>query len=78
LFLAKSYYKKENYKKAEQWALEANKMDGTLEESFLIFVKAKIKLGQINEAKSLLNQYLKHSESKDTRVLLNKIQNNKF
>jgi len=78
LFLAKSYYKKENYKKAEQWAFEANKMDGTLEESFLIFVKAKIKLGQINEAKSLLNQYLNHSESKDVRGLLNKIENNEL
>jgi len=78
LFLAKSYYKKENYKKAEQWAFEANKLDGTLEESFLIFVKSKIKLGYLNEAKSLLNQYLKQNESTDFKELLNKIENNKF
>jgi len=78
LFLAKSYYKKESYKKAEHWALEANKLDSSLEESFLIFVKSKLKLGKVNEVKSILNQYLKHSESKDARDLLNKIENNKF
>ena len=78
LFLAKSYYKKGNYKKAEQWAFETNQLDSTLEESFLIFVKSKIKLGQKNEVISILNQYLKHNNSKDARVLLEEIKNEKF
>jgi len=78
LFLAKSYYKKGNYKKAEQWAFETNQLDSTLEESFLIFVKSKMKLGQKNEVISILNQYLKHNNSKDARVLLEKMKNEKF
>ena len=78
LFLAKSYYKKGNYKKAEQWAFETNQLDSTLEESFLIFVKSKMKLGQKNEVISILNQYLKHNNSKDARVLLEKIKNEQF
>jgi len=75
LFLAKSYYKRGDYNKAEQWAFEANQIDDTLEESFLIFVKSKLKLGQKNEATSILNQYLKHVNSKDARDLLEKIKN---
>jgi len=78
LFLAKSYYKKGNYKKAAQWAYETNKLDSGLEESFLIFVKSKMKLGQKNEVLSILNQYLKHNNSKDARVLLNQIENHQF
>jgi len=78
LFLAKSYYKKGNYSKAEQWAFEANKLDANLEDSFLVFVKSKMKLGQKNEVISILNQYLKHNNSENVRALLNKIENNKF
>jgi len=78
LFLAKSYYKKGNYEKAEQWAFETNKLDSTLEESFLIFVKAKMKLGHRNEVLAILNQYLKQNNSKDVRVLLDQIKSNKF
>ena len=78
LFLAKSYYKKENYKKAAHWAFEANKLDATLEDSVLIFVKSKIKLGNKNEALAILNQYVKNNDSKDARVLLEKIKNNSF
>jgi len=78
LFLAKSYYKRANYKKAIHWAYETNKLDGKLEESFLIFVKSKMKLGQKNEAVSILNQYLRHSNSNNARALLTQIINNKF
>ena len=78
LFLAKSYYKKGNYEKAQQWAFEANKLDPAMEESFLIFVKSKIKLGQKNEAISILNQYLKSNNSKDASILLEQIKNEQF
>ena len=78
LFLAKSYYKKGNYKKAEQWAFEANKLDSTLEESFFIFIKSKMKLGEKSEVLSILNQYLERHDSNNVRVLLNQIKNNEF
>jgi tetratricopeptide (TPR) repeat protein len=78
LFLARSYYKKGNYKKAEHWALETNKVDPNMEESILIFVKSKIKLGRKNEAISILKSYLKRSNSQEAINLLHHIENNKI
>lgn len=78
LFLAKSYYKKENFIKSEYWAYETNKLDSSLEESFFIFVKSKMKLGQKNEAISILNAYFKRTGSNKARVLLKQFKNNKF
>lgn len=78
LFLARSYYKKGNYKKSEHWALETNKIDSNIEESMLIFVKSKVKLGKRNEAISILKSYLKKSNSQEARNLLYRIENNKI
>ncbi|UPT76919.1 CDC27 family protein [Sulfurovum sp. XGS-02] len=78
LFLAKSYYKNGNYQKAEYWALETNKLDESKEESLLIFVKSKVKLGRKNEALSILNAYLKQSDSREAKKLLYRIENDKL
>lgn len=78
LFLARSYYKKGKYKKSEYWALETNKVDSNVEESILIFVKSKMKLGKKNEAISILRSYLKKSNSQEARNLLYRIENNKI
>ena len=78
LFLARSYYKKGNYKKSEYWALQTNKIDSNIEESILIFVKSKTKLGRKNEAISILKSYLKKSKSQEARNLLYRIENNKI
>jgi len=78
LFLARSYYKKGNYKKSEYWALQTNKIDPDIEESILIFVKSKIKLGRKNEAISILRSYLKKSNSQEAVKLLHSIENNKI
>ena len=75
LFLAKSYYKRSNYEKAAYWALEVNKLDQNLEESVLIFVESKVRLGQKNEAILLLKNYLKKSHSEAGNILLGKIEN---
>lgn len=75
LFLAKSYYKKGLYKKAEYWALETNKIDENIEESVLIFVKAKAKLGHKNEAVSILTNYISKTPSQEARNLLFRIKN---
>ncbi len=75
LFLAKSYFKRGNYKKAEFWAYEVNKLDSSIEESFLIFVKSKIKLGQLNEAKAILHSYLKYKDSKEAKIILESLEN---
>ena len=78
LFLAKSYYKKNNYKKAEHWAYEVNKLDDNMEESLLIFVQSKVKLGQVNKGISILEKYIKKSKSEEAKKLLYKIENNKL
>ncbi|TET87842.1 MAG: hypothetical protein E3J96_04545 [Sulfurovum sp.] len=74
LFLAESYYRKGNYKKAEYWALQTNKVNGNIEESWLIFVKSKVKLGRKNEAIRILTAYIKKSNSVEAKSLLHKIK----
>lgn len=78
LFLARSYYKKGDYKKAEYWALETNKIDENSEESLFIFVKSKVKLGRRNEAVTILTDYIKMTNSQEAKKLLYMIQNNKL
>jgi len=78
LFLAKSYYKKAFYKKSKYWALEANKIDDNLEESLLIFVKSKVKLGKRDESISLLKKYIEKTNSEDASTLLDIIENHKL
>jgi tetratricopeptide (TPR) repeat protein len=74
LFLAKSYYERGNFKKAEYWALQTNKVNENIEESWLIFAKAKAKRGQRNEAIRILNAYIKRTHSVEAKVLLEKIK----
>ncbi len=75
LFLAKSYFRKGNYKKAEYWALQTNKVNKYIDESWLIFAKAKVKLGRKNEAIRLLTDYVKMSDSSEAKNLLLKLKN---
>ena len=78
LFLARSYYKKGDYKKSEYWALETNKLDVESEESLFIFVKSKVKLGRRNEAITILTDYIKMTDSQEGKKLLYEIENNKI
>lgn len=78
LFLARSYYKKGDYKKSEYWALETNKLDEESEESLFIFVKSKVKLGRRNEAITILTDYIKMTDSQEGKKLLYEIENNKI
>jgi len=76
LFLAKSYFRKGNYKKSEYWALQTNKVSSNIEESWIIFAKSKVKLGRKNEAIQILNNYVKRSKSRSARNLLYKLKKN--
>lgn len=78
LFLAKSYYSQRNYQKAEYWALQTNKVNENIEESWLIFAKSKVKLGRKNEAIHILTNYIKKSNSTEAQNLLNKIKEGTF
>lgn len=74
LLLAGGFYEKKDYKQAELWALKANKMDAKLEESWLLFAKAKAKLGRSQEAIQILVSYYKKSDSSKARLLIEKIK----
>jgi len=74
LFLAKAYYLRGEYKKAEYWALQTNKINDNIEESWLIFIKSKIKTGHKNEAIRILNTYIQKTNSREAKVLLQKIR----
>ena len=78
LFLARTYYNMGKYKKAEYWALQTNNVNSTIEESILIFAKAKVKLGHKNEAIRILSKYIKGSDSAEAKALLKQIKKGKL
>jgi len=77
LFLAKYYYDKMDYSKAEKWALETNKLDNSIEESWLIFAKAKAKQGKRVESLEVLKAFNDQSESAEAKILMDKIRRGK-
>jgi len=77
LFLAKYYYDKMEYAKAEKWALETNKLDSSIEESWLIFAKSLAKQGKRIESLKVLRAFLKQKSSADARTLMDKIRRGK-
>ncbi|HEO98298.1 MAG TPA: hypothetical protein ENO02_03250, partial [Epsilonproteobacteria bacterium] len=74
LFLAKSYFNRGEYKKAEYWALQTNKVDSNIEESWLLFAHAKAKLGQKQDAIKVLNSYIAKTNSIEAKRLLEQIK----
>jgi len=76
LFLAKTYFRKGNYKKSEYWALQTNKIDSTIDASWIIFVKSKLKIGHKNEAISILKKYIKRTGSEQAIRVLYTIEKN--
>lgn len=78
LLLAKTYYKEGQYQDAEQWALTANKLNNALEESWLIFAKAKVKLDKREEAIKVLASYFKRSNSIEAKRLIGQIKTGKL
>ncbi len=74
LFLARNYYKDKKYTKAAYWALQTNKLNGEIEESWLIFAHAKAKTGHKNEAIRVLSEYVNRSNSLEARKLLQKLK----
>ena len=74
LYLAKYYYKKGDYAKAENWAIATNNIDGDIEESWLIFAKARAKLGKRVDAIKVLQTYYDETKSKKAKQLLDKLR----
>jgi len=74
LEIAKYYYKKGNYKKAENWAVNTNNIDGDIEDSWLIFAKARAKQGFRTDAIKVLQSYYDETNSKKAKDLLIKLR----
>ena len=74
LYLAKYYYKKGDYAKAESWAITTNNIDGDIEESWLIFAKARAKQGRRVDAIKVLQTYYDETKSKKAKELLDKLR----
>jgi len=74
LFLARSYFNRGEFKKAEYWALQTNKVDNSIEESWLLFAHAKAKLGQKQDAIKVLKSYIAKTNSIEAKRLLEQIK----
>jgi len=77
LFLAKYYYDKMEYAKAEKWALETNKLDNAIEESWLIFAKAQAKQGKRIESLKVLKAFFDQGGSSKAKILMDRIRRGK-
>ncbi|WP_457597202.1 CDC27 family protein [Hydrogenimonas sp.] len=73
-YIANSYYKKGAYKETIRWAIMANSLDPASEESWLLFAKAKTKLGQREDAISALKIYLNQYPSKRVKAYLQSLE----
>jgi tetratricopeptide (TPR) repeat protein len=77
MFLAKYYYAKGSYKKAENWAMQANSIDSSKEESWIIFAKSKAKQGRRADALRVLQAYFDRTGSMRVKNLIDKIRRGK-
>jgi len=77
MYLAKYYYGKRKYKKAEYWAMQANAIDSTQEESWIIFGKAIAKRGHRADALRVLQAYYDRSGSIRVKELIDRIRKGK-
>jgi hypothetical protein len=78
LLLAKAFYREKNYKESEKWALEANKLDSHLDESWILFAQAKAKMGKKNEAIKVLAMYYKENRLPKIKAMIEKIKTGKL
>ncbi|RUM67614.1 MAG: hypothetical protein DSZ06_00800 [Sulfurospirillum sp.] len=74
LQVATKYFQKKDYKKALKWALIANEIDSTNDNSWILFAKSKVKLGQKDDAISALKAYLKEHHSINVKKVLDDIR----
>jgi hypothetical protein len=74
LEIAKYYYKIKDYKQAENWAVNTNNLDGDIEESWLIFAKARAKQGFRTDAIKVLQTFYDETNSQKAKVLLDKLR----
>lgn len=78
LFIAKRYYELAQYQKSYNYALMTNEINKDIDESWIIFSKSLVKLGQHELAIVTLKSYLKSNKSTQAEILLRKIESGNF
>ncbi|MDF1881889.1 hypothetical protein JHD50_11375 [Sulfurimonas sp. MAG313] len=78
LFIAKRYYKLGRYQKSYNYALMTNEINKNIDESWILFSKSLVKLGQHELAMLTLKSYLKSNKSTQAKILLRKIESGSF
>ena len=73
-YIAQSFYKKGNYKETIRWSIIANNLEPGNETSWLLFAKAKVALGQKEDAINALRIYLNQYSSKKIHSYLQTIE----
>jgi len=78
LFLARKYYELGDYKAASKYALITNQLDKKIDESWIIFSKALVKMHHKEKAINILQRYIQSSQSTNAVILLENIQSGRF
>lgn len=78
LFLAKRYYELGNYEEASKYALITNRLNKDIDDSWLIFSKALVKMHHKDKAINILRKYIQSSHSTNAAVLLHDIESGEF
>ena len=73
-YIAQSFYKKGKYKEAVKWSVMANSLDPSGEETWLVFARAKVQLGQKEDAIKALKVYLNQYNSRNVKSFLNSLE----
>ena len=74
LKIARKCYQDKRYSDTIKWALSANNLDSSIEESWIMFAKAKYMLKQKDDALRALEEYNKNKNKPEINELINKIK----
>lgn len=78
LFVSRYHYDHGNYASAYNYALKTNEINPNMEDSWIIFAKSQVKLGQTDMAKKTLQLYTSRSNSDKAKELLNAVEQGTF
>ncbi|WP_353662486.1 hypothetical protein [Hydrogenimonas sp. SS33] len=73
-YIAQSFFNKKNYREAIRWSIIANSLEPSNENSWLLYAKAKVKLGQRGEAVRALKIYLNQYPSRKVKAYLETLE----
>ncbi len=73
-YIAQSFFKKGNYDETIRWSVIANSLDPADESSWILFAKAKAKLGKRDEAIKALKIYLNQYPSRKVQSYLESLE----